>query len=121
MKRYTVVFALVALASSGAAFRPRAAHASASPRVIEVHAKRFGFAPNVITVKKGESVKIHLVSEDVTHGFFSKPLKLDEVVAPNEPVDITVATTTPGKYTVICDHFCGAGHGAMGMTVVVEE
>jgi len=120
MKRYAVVLALVALVSSGAAFRPSTAQAAESPRVIEVHAKRFGFAPNLITVKKGERVKIHLVSEDVTHGFFSKPLKVDEIISPEASVDIALNTTTPGKYTIICDHFCGAGHGNMKMTITVR-
>jgi heme/copper-type cytochrome/quinol oxidase subunit 2 len=26
----------------------------------------------------------------------------------------------PGRYTVICDHYCGSGHGGMKLTVVVE-
>ena len=123
MKKYSTLIAIMAVLAAGAIalVRPGAAKADQGPRVVEVHAKRFGFAPNVITMKKGETVKVHLVSEDVTHGFFSKPLKVDEVVAPDTPVDITLAPTAAGKYTVICDHFCGAGHGNMGMTVVVEE
>jgi len=101
--------------------QPRAAKADSTPRVVEVHAKRFGFTPDQIKVKKGETVKIHLVSEDVTHGFFSKPLKVDEVVSPDAPADIAVTPTETGKYTIICDHFCGAGHGDMGMSLVVED
>jgi heme/copper-type cytochrome/quinol oxidase subunit 2 len=31
-----------------------------------------------------------------------------------------VTPKTPGRYTTICDHFCGAGHGNMKMTIVVE-
>jgi len=122
MKKYAAFTVLVVLIAGGAALlQPRAAKADATPRVIEVHAKRFGFTPDQIQVKKGETVKIHLISDDVTHGFFSKPLKLDEVVSPDAPVDIAVTATETGKYTIICDHFCGAGHGNMGMSIVVEE
>jgi len=122
MNKYAAFIALAALITAGAIMlQPRAAKAEATPRVVEVHAKRFGFTPDQIKVKKGETVKIHLVSEDVTHGFFSKPLKVDEVVSPDAPADITVTPTETGKYTIICDHFCGAGHGNMGMSLVVED
>ena len=35
-------------------------------------------------------------------------------------VEITVTPQTAGTYTTICDHFCGANHGNMNMTIVVE-
>ncbi len=48
--------------------------------VVEVTAKRFAFSPDKITLKKGQTVKIRLHSEDVTHGFFLRSLKLDEEI-----------------------------------------
>jgi cytochrome c oxidase subunit II len=92
-----------------------------SPRVVEIVAKRFEFAPNEVTVKKGEPVTFRLRTEDVTHGFFSRKLKLDADVAPGQPTDVTITPDAAGTFTVICDHFCGAGHGNMKMKVVVEE
>jgi len=38
--------------------------------VVEITAKRFAFSPDKITLKKGQTVKLRLHSEDVTHGFF---------------------------------------------------
>ena len=35
--------------------------------------------------------------------------------------DIVLTPTTTGKFTAICDHFCGAGHGNMRMTYFVED
>src|SRR5215472_11330997 len=90
-------------------------------RVIEIHAKRFGFTPDQITLKKGETVKIRLVSEDVTHGFFLRPLKIDEEVSPGQPTDILLTPEQTGTFTTICDHFCGVNHGNMKMTIVVSE
>ena len=117
-----VAFALSMLlgVASLAIFFPKPAKAQ-GPRVIEIHAKRFGFQPNVVTVKKGETVKLQLISEDVTHGFFSRPLKLDEALTPGQITEVTLTPQPAGKYTIICDHFCGAGHGNMAMTLVVEE
>ena len=59
---------------------PHKAQADENPRVSEITAKRFGFASNQITLKKGETVKLRLTSEDVTHGFFLRPLKIDEEI-----------------------------------------
>jgi cytochrome c oxidase subunit II len=98
---------------------PHKGHAD-RPRVIEITAKRFEFSPNVVTLKKGESVTLRLISADVTHGFFLRPLKIDTIVTPENPTDATVTPETPGTFTTICDHFCGVNHGNMKMTIVVE-
>ena len=107
---------LIALiASSGA----RRVHA-ADVRVVEITAKRFAFSPDKITLKKGETVKLRLHSEDVTHGFFLRPLKLDEEIPAGETAEVVITPQDAGTFTTICDHFCGANHGNMNMTIVVE-
>jgi cytochrome c oxidase subunit 2 len=88
--------------------------------VIAITAKRFAFAPDKITLKKGKTVKLRLHSEDVTHGFFLRPLKIDETIPAGETDEITITPQTEGTFTTICDHFCGANHGNMNMTIVVE-
>ena len=96
-------------------------HAQASgPKVIDITAKRFGFAPDQLVLKKGETVTLRLHSEDVTHGFFMRKLKIDTEVEAGKTADVTITPDTPGSYTTICDHFCGANHGNMKMTIVVE-
>jgi cytochrome c oxidase subunit 2 len=95
------------------------AHAGDLP-VVEITAKRFAFSPNRITLKKGETVKLRIHSEDVTHGFFLRPLKLDEEIPAGQTIDVTVTPETAGTFMTICDHFCGANHGNMNMTIVVE-
>ena len=68
-----------------------ATHASAGkPPVIEITAKRFAFSPDKITLKRGETVILTITPEQA------------------------------GTFTTICDHFCGANHGNMNMTIVVE-
>ena len=94
-------------------------HADDVP-VVEITAKRFAFTPDKITLKKGQTVKIRLHSEDVTHGFFLRPLKLDEQIPAGQTTEVTVTPQVAGTFTTICDHFCGANHGNMNMTIVVE-
>ena len=108
---------IMVLAMSGAL---RKAHAAGEPRVVELTAKRFAFTPDKITLKKGETVTLRLHSEDVTHGFFMRKLKIDTEVEAGKTTDVTITPETAGSYTTICDHFCGANHGNMKMTIVVE-
>jgi len=113
---FALSLALVALMTSSGASR---AHADDVP-VVEITAKRFAFSPNLITLKKGQTVKLRLHSEDVTHGFFLRPLKLDEEIPAGQTTEVTVTPQTAGTFTTICDHFCGTNHGNMIMTIVVE-
>jgi cytochrome c oxidase subunit II len=94
--------------------------AAEEPKVVAITAKRFEFSPKEITLKAGETVKLQLATEDVTHGFFAKPLGIDEVIEPGKTTEVVVTPKVAGRYTTICDHFCGAGHGGMKMTIVVE-
>jgi cytochrome c oxidase subunit 2 len=106
------VLALLAVTSGNAR--------AAEPSVFEIVARRFQFTPNLVTVKKGEPVVLRLRSEDVTHGFFQKELGINTTIAPGKVTEVTFTPREAGKYLIICHHFCGAGHGNMKMTVVVE-
>jgi cytochrome c oxidase subunit 2 len=97
------------------------ARAQDEPRVIVITAKRFEFSPNQITLAKGETVRLQIKSEDVTHGLFVRPLGIDTEIVPGRVTELTVTPETAGTYRAICDHFCGAGHGGMKMTIVVRE
>jgi len=96
-------------------------HASDNPKVIEITAKKFEFSPSEITLKKGEPVILRLSSTDRVHGFMSKPLKIDTDIAAEKTTDVAVTPDTAGDFTVICDHYCGTGHGNMKMKVTVVE
>ena len=100
---------------------PRRTGAQMAPKTIAITAKRFAFEPNQITLKKGEPVVLQLTTADVTHGFYLKPLKIDEVIEPGKATTVNITPQTAGTFTTICDHFCGANHGNMKMTIVVEE
>jgi cytochrome c oxidase subunit 2 len=98
----------------------RAADRDEGPRTVAITAKRFEFVPSTITLKKGETVKLVVTSEDVTHGFFLRPLKIDTDLTPGKTEELTVTPQTAGTFTAICHHFCGSGHGNMKLTVIVE-
>jgi cytochrome c oxidase subunit II len=105
-----------------AVFAPKGNLARAdNPKVIEITAKKFEFSPSEITLKKGEPVILRLTSSDRVHGFMSKPLKIDTDIPSDTTKDVAVTPDAAGNYTVICDHYCGTGHGNMKMKVTVVE
>jgi cytochrome c oxidase subunit 2 len=112
----TRVLCLSALALLTGAAKPDAGDMP----VIDITARRFAFSPDKITLTKGKTVKLRIHSEDVTHSFFLRPLKLDEEIPAGQTIEVTVTPLEAGTFTLICDHFCGANHGNMNMTVAVE-
>jgi cytochrome c oxidase subunit 2 len=115
----SVSVAVLCLSALAALTGANHAKADAVP-VVEITAKRFSFSPDKITLKKGQTVKLRIHSEDVTHGFFLRPFKLDEEIPAGETIERTVTPQIAGTFLTICDHFCGANHGNMNMTIVVE-
>ena len=120
------IFAL--LAGAGAAVMSNgmwpgisALHASEPPQVVEIKAKKFEFTPSTITLKAGQPVVLRLTSEDRTHGFFLKPLNIDADIEPGKTTDVAVTPGAVGEYVVICDHYCGIGHGNMKLTLNVVQ
>jgi cytochrome c oxidase subunit 2 len=112
--RCTAALAVLAVLGIGLA------RADEAPRVVTISAKRFEFLPSQLTLKKGETVTLKVMSEDVKHGFFSRQLHIDADLTPGQAVEVPVTPTAAGTFTIICDHFCGAQHGNMKLTVVVE-
>ncbi len=127
MRRSFPIWSRIALALAVAWAAPRASAeegppaSAGAPRVIAITAKRFEFNPKEITLKKGEPVTLRVTSADVTHGFFQKELGIDLEIAPGKTAEATITPKSAGSYTIICDHFCGSGHGNMSMAVVVKE
>ena len=90
-----------------------------SSRSVQVTARRFAFEPAEITVKRGESVELHLTSIDVAHGLRIRELKIDLHADKGKTAETTFTPQTPGTYVGHCSVFCGSGHGEMTFTIHV--
>jgi cytochrome c oxidase subunit 2 len=83
-------------------------------REAAVRAYQFGFAPDTITVKKGERVRLEIINSDVVHGVIVPDLGV-------EGKDFIVFTPQrAGEFAFYCDNYCGSGHGRMQGKLVVE-
>jgi cytochrome c oxidase subunit 2 len=87
---------------------------------IKVTARQFEFSPRIITVHKGDHVKLILASEDVPHGFKIDELKIDKHISADRRTSVEFTADREGRFKFYCSVFCGDGHDKMvGELVVV--
>jgi len=89
-------------------------------QVIKIVARKFTYAPNVIRLKKGETVILELTTSDRTHGFEAPDLGLNATIKPGAPTRIRVTPARAGTFSFHCNVFCGDGHEDMNGTIVVS-
>ena len=95
--------------------------AQASPRRIEITAKRFEFDPPEITLKKGEPVVLVVKSADVAHGLRFRELNIDIRPPAGGTAEAQFTPEKTGDFIGHCSVFCGRGHGSMVMKMHVTE
>ena len=80
-----------------------------------IKAFRWGYDPEVITVKKGDKVKLIIDNSDFEHG-----LRIPKLgVSGKEIIEFTADEI--GEFDWFCTNFCGSGHSDMSGKFIVEE
>jgi cytochrome c oxidase subunit II len=110
-----VIASLVLLPAMAASFGQEAA------RTIQIQAKRFSFSPSEITLKKGETVKLELTSDDVPHSLSVPDLNINETITKGHTSEVTLTPQQAGDFQGRCGRFCGSGHGSMTIMVHVTD
>jgi cytochrome c oxidase subunit 2 len=87
---------------------------------IQMTAKRYEFDPNVITVKKGEHVRLIITALDRDHGFKLEDFGINQVLTKGDPTFIEFTADKTGTFVFKCSQFCGLGHRKMKGKLVVE-
>ncbi|HQR04589.1 MAG: cupredoxin domain-containing protein [Proteobacteria bacterium] len=90
-------------------------------RVIEIEARRFQYTPSQIVARRGETVTLAVRAIDFTHGFSLPELGTRIDLIPGRVVKLRLQLTRAGRFTYLCDNFCGDGHEGMNGTLIVEE
>ena len=93
--------------------------AAPAEQEIRITAKKFQYAPNEITVRKGVPVVLRITSQDVLHGFFCPGLKIRMDILPGRENVLRFTPDKEGVFPFHCDNFCGMGHGEMTGTITV--
>jgi nitrous-oxide reductase len=80
-------------------------------------AVRSFFAPDVIRVNRGDTVKVHVTNieqtRDELHGFAINEYDINLVIDPGETKSVTFKADKPGVYAFYCTNFCSALHQEM--------
>jgi cytochrome c oxidase subunit 2 len=79
-----------------------------------------GWLPDTLTAEAGVPLELHLISDDVMHGFAVGQTGWPAVdVKPGQMTEVTLTFEQPGTYTYYCTRWCGANHWRMRGTIEV--
>lgn len=88
--------------------------ATSDVKEFKISAFKYYFDPNVITVKRGDRVKIIIDNVDVLHG-----IKIPELsLSGNEVVEFTADKN--GEFIWYCNTYCGSDHRQMQGKLIVQ-
>jgi len=80
----------------------------------------FSWNPSHIDVPAGAHVTFYVTSIDVEHGFSVPETGFNTMVTPGWVSSVAYTFKTPGKYLLICNEYCGAGHQVMAASIEVK-
>jgi len=87
-------------------------------------ALRSNFRPDIVRVKKGDMVVLHITNpektRDATHGFAIPEYNVQMSVDPGETVTVKFVANKPGAFSFYCTEFCSALHLEMQGWLLVE-
>ncbi|MDT5156862.1 MAG: cytochrome c oxidase subunit [Acidobacteriota bacterium] len=112
---------VIARQPAGATASVKAGVAPVAEQVIHITARNFEFTPGTITVKKGVPVVLELTSADRKHGFSLRAFGVRADIKPGAVSRVQFTPDRTGRFTFLCDVFCGEGHEDMSGTLVVTE
>ena len=84
-------------------------------------ARNYEFDPAVITVKKGEKVRLIITATDREHGIKIEGYDIDQVLKAGAPTIIEFTADKAGTFDFKCSVYCGFGHRKMKGKLVVED
>jgi cytochrome c oxidase subunit 2 len=111
---------ILLLASFGASAIPGRSEGRRTTQVI-IHAKRFAFTPAEITIKKGQTTNLVLISDDVTHGLVVEGLGISAEIQKGRKTVLPVTPAQAGDFAGSCSIFCGTGHRDMEFMIHVVD
>ena len=96
------------------------AQSTLSSAEIKMTAKKYGFTPETVKVRKGDHVKLVITALDHDHGIKIEAFHIDQKLPKGEPVTVEFVADQAGTFPFQCSQFCGLGHKKMKGTLLVE-
>lgn len=124
-----LVFLLTLLIMAGAGYVLSSTSISPQEREITVRARKYAYEPEIISVNRGDTVRLRFVSEDVPHGFYLEGYDFNVSIFPMQKVvefekpygsgdvqeveEIVFVADKEGKFRYRCSRTCGFMHPFM--------
>lgn len=89
-----------------------------SLRVVLV-AARYGFFPQQIELPANTPVTFRMASADVLHGVHVPKTNIATMIVPGYVSEVHTEVPRPGKYSLLCNEYCGLGHDQMWSRLIV--
>ena len=91
---------------------------------IWMSAQRSHFTPDIVRVKEGDNVTLHITNieqtQDATHGFGIGQYNVEASLEPGTSQTFAFKADKPGSYNFYCTEFCSALHLEMAGWLLVE-
>jgi Heme/copper-type cytochrome/quinol oxidases, subunit 2 len=82
-------------------------------RIFQVDARQYAYSPSELRVNAGDTVTVHLVSNDVVHGLYVDGYGVSMEADPGQTATLTFVANKPGSFRFRCNVTCGAMHPFM--------
>jgi cytochrome c oxidase subunit 2 len=116
-----LAFACGAIGAGAWAAHGQAGGVVETVKVIDVTASRFKFEPAMITVDRGDTVRLRLRSTDRLHALAIKPFRVNAAIpSGGEIVTVEFVADRAGTFPFTCSEYCGTGHSRMLGKLVVK-
>lgn len=80
-----------------------------------------GAQDKVVQIPKGSTVHFTATTTDVVHGLQIAGTNVNMMLEPGYVSTLSQKLDKPGKYTFVCNEYCGLGHHLMTATLEVVE
>ncbi len=120
MKKYILIGIIIIIAIVAGIFIAKSMTGNSVKNIeqeikeFKVDAFRFGYTPNIITVNKGDKIKIIINNTDTLHGIRIPDLNLKS----NDFIEFTAEKA--GEFDWYCANMCGKGHMEMKGKLIVR-
>lgn len=95
-------------------------HPTGVRREFNLRMFNFGFDPAVMEVNAGDTVVLHMTSDDVDHGIGINEFLVNKRVQPGIPVTHEFIADKRGTFEIYCSVPCGEGHLTMKAKLIVK-
>ncbi len=89
-------------------------------KTVTLEVSQRGFSPNPLRIKKGDIVRLAIVSPDTSHGVAVKEYGVDVMLEKGEVKKLEFFASKEGKFDILCTVNCGSGPSQIKGTLLVE-